>query len=371
MALSFQIAQGSNCDKLEYVNCSTYCDAITYDLDYCLAKLVTIQYIGVNGVLLTGAYEGSGTASTYTWTWGATTQVTSTALFGLTASTTHTITFAVTDSNSLTSTLTMKIKMGASSIEWVAAPGLDITASPNSAGPANYIYFVENSVLATTTIDTATDVLAFGDATTASSLPQLKDYGTASVTRSGTYTYSESVDAESVNVAFQIKVSSTSASCAAELTEDNITEVLLVITNPDGDSDTLDITDYFFDSPFYLDAETFGEDGSDEFDNIDFDTPGIYDFRTIVTKVDGSTYIFNQCIKVVVICSIKCAFDTLLYELSQEECDDCESTKMDQAMEMYMYIKALENAIACADTSQINLLIDLLETLSDNVSCDC
>ena len=379
MALSFQIAQGSNCDKLEYINCSEYCTAVTYDLDYCLARLKATTTINAatGAYMFEGEYEGSGTVSTHAWSFtnAASVIVTSSSaliVVGLDLSATNTITYTVTDSNGLTSVLTMKVKVASTgAITWLAAPSVEMTAQANATGPANNIYFVENSTLTSTAIDTATDTLVFGDATSASTLPQLKDYGTSNVTRSGSYTYNEDTNDTSVNVTFQIKVTGTSASCEDELTEDGITEVLLTITNPDGDSDTLDITDYFFDSPFYLDAETFGEDGSDEFDNIDFETPGIYQFRTTVTKVDGSTYVFSECIKVVVICSIRCAYDSLLYDLTQEDCSDCESTHMDQAIEMYMYIKALENAIACADTSQINVLIDLLETLADSVDCDC
>lgn len=372
--LKFQISQGSECDKIEFINCSEYCNPVTYAINYCMAKVELVERRGPSGFtyFFVGGYEGDGTVSTHTWTLGAQVVSTPNALLTLTASTTNTITYAITDSNGLTSTSTFKVTVNATGVlQDYMVSGLDMTAQANAAGPANYIYFVEDNTASANNSPVSVRQISYGDAVIHTTMPRLKDYGTTSVTRTGYYHVIGAAASGDVTATFQIKISSTSVSCAQEITEDNLTEITLTITNPDGDSDTLDITDYFFDSPFYLDEETFGEDGSDEFDSIDFSTPGVYKFQVIVTKVDGGTYILSECISVAIICSIRCAYDSLLYSLTQEDCDTCVSTKMDQTLEMYMYIKALENAIACADTIQINKLIDVLDGLADGVACDC
>ena len=362
--LNFNITQNSNCDSVTFENCSEYCEGTTYDSEYCIAYFTGYQRFASTSrrfYLYGGVASTAANISTYSWTLGAQTGASQNFSCTLTTNSVNTITFTVTDDNGLSSTCTIKIKLDSSNnIEWILAPNVSITPDTNPLT----VYFADNSFLETTSLDTTGDSLTYGDASSTTTIPVNKTYASTG-TYSLTYTVTEDEDSTTSTNAFQYKISSTSNTCTAELTEENITEVILKMTDPNGLIENVDITTQFLNSPFDI--------LQDDLETVDFTESGIWTFQVTVTKVDGSTYIFQQAKQIVIFCDIKCKYAKLLLKKTglASDCQDCDEITLNQIFNIDIYLSGLKDLIACRNTEGINNAITVLNSLVENTDCSC
>ncbi|GIU70144.1 MAG: hypothetical protein KatS3mg002_1380 [Candidatus Woesearchaeota archaeon] len=365
--LDFNIISTGDCSRIEFQNCSTYCIGTSYTHDYLIGSCYAVEILGFTSttakVKLYSLVQTSGTVSTYSWTFGTTTITTADATFSFPLNTISTVTLVVTDSNGLTSTNTMKINVGAegADLNWFVSPSVSISPGPNTTLS---VYFANNSYVETTTVNTTTDLLDFGDSSTTTIIPASHTY-TSTGTKSLVYSFDESIDGESVNVEFQYKLTPTTTDCQNQLTTTNIDSVELHITDPDGITETVDITNSFFNAPFYILQK--------DLNKVNFTNSGIWEFLVEVIKTDGNTYIFSRCKKIVIICDIKCKYDKLLSSKTgiDKDCVDCEEITLNQIFNISIFLSALKDDIACLDTAAINNKITILKALVANTDCDC
>lgn len=365
--LNFGINQGSNCDSIEFCNTSEYCEGTTYTPDYCIAYLTSYEQYTTGSLkiyLVAGVATTAAGIASYSWvnSNGAASGGSQTYYTTLTTNSVNTITLTVVDDNGLTSTCTIKISVDSSNnIEWVFAPNMSIT--PDSVNPLT-VYFADNSFLFSTSLVTASDSLTFGDASSETTLPVNKTYASTG-TYSLTYTTVEDTASTSSTNAFQYKVSSVNNSCTAELTEENITSVILKMTDPDGNIENVDITEQFLNAPFDILQE--------DLETVDFSNSGIWNFQLTVVKTDGSTYTFRQSKNIVIFCDIKCKYAKLLLKKTglSSECQDCDEITLNQIFNIDIYLSGLKDLIACNNTEGINNAITVLESLVANTDCQC
>ena len=371
--LNFNIISSKDCSKLEFQNCSTYCTGETYTPSYCLAYFNAWSYGGSSAGTKMYFYAAALTTAatwTYTWTIGAysgsgTSTTTLIAVPSVPLNATTTLTLVVTDADGLVSTSTSKIKRSAGgTVTWFVSPRVSISPLTNTTLNST---FAESSVLTTTTVPATIDFDVNSTITDPDSaaLPYTHAFATSNTTYVIDYSYAEAVDSTAVNVTFRYKLTTVTSACTSSLTSSGITDVSLQITDPDGTSETEDITDSFLNAPFNI-LQT-------DVTTLDFTNSGIWRFDVTVTKVDGSTYIFSKCKNIVINCDIKCRYSKLLAKKAHldKDCVDCEEVKLNQIFQISMLLDGLEDLIACMDTEGINNVITLLEALLANTDCSC
>jgi hypothetical protein len=373
MALSFGISPTQNCGQITFNNCSTYCTPTNYDVAYVVALIDrnTYQTYGDAIILKSDSYTTSAiTDPTTQVAWSGsffTTLYGNIVLISGLSVGINTITLTVTDDDGLVSTTQIKVKMSSTSAqpEWVVSPSLNITTTlPN---PDLVVGFSDQSTLVDTSIDNTT--VAFRpespSAPLLDSLPQNHDYGVIG-TYSAVYSYEEDTDGTSVSTTVPIVITADETDCTGEMTESGLDSIILLITDPDGNSYTEDITDSFFDAPITLNSEDIADLETDTW------ASGIWTFRVVVTK-DNGVQIVDE-IKVTIICSEECAFQAMLINYAQEEtdcCDSCKQEKEENIILIRTYIQAIKNANACGSQTQITKFLSLIQRKLANNPCGC
>lgn len=374
MALDFNISASPDCSKITYNNCSTYCDNPTYTYNICKALITNYEVVFVNTATATstllfyGGADTTGTITSWSWVYGAQTSssqnFTCDITYPNTSATRQNLSLTVVDSNGLTSTVDAEVELNSSGqIEAIAIAR--VTFIPSANPTTQYIaddtlyfnisgYPHDNSIVLQT---------GDGDFYYHLTLPANHTYDTT-----GTFNIEfDTIVAEfnsDLDLTFQYQLTSDGTDCTDELTEDNITEVLLSITSPDNTTESVDITDDFLNAPFDI-LQT-------DLDTVDLSLPGIWNFETIVTKTDGSNYTFTQCKAIVLKCDLDCRYSKLLASLiNLENCLECKQEKQEIALQVSLLMDALKDHIGCHDTAAINRSIELIEVLLANQGCSC
>jgi hypothetical protein len=380
MALKFNIKSTQDCGKLKYTNCSTYCSPDNYLITTLIASVVprSIAFFGSTtmqvtlDILNTTGFD----IDTVEWeinnsgniinTLPNVTNVTITSPDFISQDV-NIITLTVTNSNGDDSILTFAVRTGENNIlEWVAIPDYSITTGNTLEIAYNNASLISNGALLNTSIDNSTIIFDPDGSSTLNPVQNFTynndgDYVVA-------YSFNESEDNTSVSLQGLVRIVEDPTDCTNQLTESDISSVILTATSPKGTTYTSEITDNF------TTLTTFDVLASD-FGSISTFESGIWTFQTIVTKVTNTgTFIFADTVKLVIICKEECSFNSYVATYAEEEldcCSDCKEQKEKKIILMQTYIDAIKNASACGELTKITKFINLLQRLLSNKNCSC
>jgi hypothetical protein len=386
MALKFNIKSTQDCGKLKYTNCSTYCDADNYLYESLIAGIATFPNI-TDTIRVTGS-RFSITASIFTtkgldptngieWNLNSGSTVTSTGYstlpgvvtlnttnIGLLVSGINTLQLTATDVDGNVSVLVMKFLLEGqgnnTTVSWAVIPGIGITTNQTLAVQFSDTSGVYNRTINNNTFDLDVDSQNYP------SLPQNHVFSGVG-TFNNILSYEEQ-GGELVSLTFTTIIDEDDTNCTNQLTQYDISSVILTATSPKGNSYTTEITDNFTTlTTFDVLASSFGSFSTFE--------SGIWTFQTIVTKVTNTgTFIFADTIKLVIICKEECSFNSYVATYAEEELDCCSSCKEEKEKKIILmstYIDAIKNASACGELTKITKFINLLQRLLSNKNCSC
>lgn len=381
-ALDFNVTSTGDCSRVKISDCSTFCVSTSYEALYLRSRMKPSGSAWVNGNAngIFNFLHASATSDTITGLSyvingvdSGTVGITSTTQFPtfslpLTVGQVNSIVFTVTDNQSIgNSTTEVLVSLDSNGVpEWYIFPNVeeDITDIPVN----RRVEFTADDI---TTLDPSTDytVHTLTDAeANISSFPDSVSYSPGAYPTIYTQTYTITAEGETATSTYRLQIDRDTTSCASQMTQTDITDVSLTITDPDGTVyDPVDITDnYTTFVPFYL----YPEDDMD--DLADFSTPGKWKFELQITKtVSGSTYILYHCIYVYIICDLLCKYNKALAKFAQSGDCGCSNLDLGDLVKLGAYVDGLKNAIACGDETQADRIIEVLEAALAASGCDC
>ena len=148
-----------------------------------------------------------------------------------------------------------------------------------------------------------------------------------------------------------------------ELTSD-ATAATLAITTPAATTTTLNIISLFPQSvsniEYIITLASVGYTAVTAFPN------GIY---TFVYTVTTSTTTYTQTKRILIYCQAACCVWGMFAEIADSDCD-CETSKIDDALEAWAYYKALVYAASCGPETKFTNLLTILDDICNNEHCD-
>lgn len=86
------------------------------------------------------------------------------------------------------------------------------------------------------------------------------------------------------------------------------------------------------------------------------------------TSITGYTDVTQQ-IRVYFLCQVNCCVNKLVARYNPLEC--CQDSELDTALDAYVSMKALQNAVKCGKTNKANAILTQLKKLCAASTCNC
>ena len=394
--LNFSVDHSSDCSEICISPCDTYCtqgDIAT--IEYAKAKISFVKWesFSPNSGRLTVTASNSFTTGTITaYNWSIRHVPTGTVtILPLTQTISHILNPGLYHINLSLSTSAGTIGLISFSTGFVNAE-IDIYTKRLSITTGNgyyafpainvnttgfpYMYFTDNSELGGSASVEISDELrisqnGLGTLTLITdSLPQ--DYtivspGNRNYTLAYIYKPNSTLHSNDwVEHAITMQTTLVGQTCADELTLTDVDSITLYITTPSGtELDAHDIKERYLEQvEFSIEAEDVGLSS--------FGENGLWEFKVIYQKTDGSIYQFIKCIEKYLYCNILTRYQDKLFSQIDPACN-CDEQSLEQVIETGIYIDALKNSADCKDKRRTEKLIDIIDIRlnNKNKNCDC
>lgn len=147
-------------------------------------------------------------------------------------------------------------------------------------------------------------------------------------------------------------------------------DATLEITDPDGNTTTLDLTLVTPTFPTTNLSQGYEFTPSDIGSTEEKFTDGKYTFTYTVSRTSATAFSDYEVVQQLIYCQAKCCVRSLFAQITDFKCD-CKNTKLELALRASALLEGLKYAADCGQEDTFNTILETINSLCDTEDCNC